>query len=150
MITYQREWLSVIKEEVEPLLVMHWEEVGMFDKNRVPLWVDWSKYLFLEEWGGYLVVTVRDDDKLVGYLGAFITEHMHYNKTKFGMTDVVYVLPEYRKGLLGVKLISESEQDMKGLGVRISILSFKVDKSMSKIAERLGYSPLDTQHFKEL
>lgn len=150
MITYQRELLSDIKDELYPLLYDHWQEIGVFDKDKTPLFINWDRYFFLEEYGNFLTITARDDEKLVGYYGAYILDHMHYNKTMFSIADVIYIKPEYRKGMIGVRLIKHTEEEAEKMGVRIFIISSKIGKSLSPITKRLGYKPLDMQHYKEV
>jgi hypothetical protein len=70
-ITYQVEKPSVVLPEMVPFFAAHWQEIAM-NRDRVPLDVDYDKYLALGEAGRLHVVTVREDGKLVGYHVSFI------------------------------------------------------------------------------
>ena len=150
MITYQREQLFDIRSEIEPMFYTHWMEIGAFDKEKTPLSIDWDRYKILEENDNLFMFTVRDNKKLVGYYVAFIINHMHYNQTFCANCDIIYLDPKYRKGMIGYKLIKKSEKMLISLGVTILVFSFKADKSLVKLMERLGYKPLDVQYYKEI
>jgi hypothetical protein len=125
-------------EDIKPLLDEHYKEVALH-KESIPLDPDWSRYKMLADKGLLFVVTARDDNKLVGYSVFFITQHMHYNSTKMASNDVLYLSPEYRKGMAGIRLIKISEIELKKLGVTKVLWHIKFHKDFRNILYRMGY-----------
>ena len=150
MITYQPEKISDVIPELKSIVGLHWSEIGAFDRDNVPLDVDWDKYVAMEEVGVVKMLTVRSDGCLIGYYIAFVTFHPHYKQTLFADCDIMFLLPSYRKGFVGYKLIKKSEEYLFSLGVKINILSTKANKNLRKLTERLGYKPLDIKYYKEV
>jgi GNAT superfamily N-acetyltransferase len=142
-ITYQVEKPSVVLPEMVPFFAAHWQEIAM-NRDRVPLDVDYDKYLALGEAGRLHVVTVREDGKLVGYHVSFIEPHLHYKSTLFAHTDIYYLDPPKRKGSTGVKLFQFVEQSLKSIGVKVMTTSTKAHADISPIFERLGWTKRET------
>ena len=150
MITYKPEKIVDIIPELKSIVGLHWSEIGAFDRDNVPLDVDWDKYVAMEEVGVVKMLTVRSDGCLIGYYIAFVTFHPHYKQTLFADCDIMFLLPSYRKGFTGYKLIKKAEEYLFSIGVQINILSTKANKDLAKLTERLGYKPLDIKYYKEV
>lgn len=138
MISYQEEKYEDILEEILELYPLHYEEVGM-DKEHIPLDPDIDQYIALEKADILHLLTVRDDGKLIGYHKAFICDHIHFKSTKVAYTDLYFLLPEYRKGFIGVNLFKILEGKLKSLGVKKIYTMTKVKKDNSALFDRLGY-----------
>lgn len=96
MIRYQIERVTQeLIDEVEPLLISHWEEVEE-NKEAIPLKPDYSMYINLYNMGSYKFFSIRDDTKLIGYCGFFIFFHHHHSGNLFAQSDILYIKPEYR------------------------------------------------------
>lgn len=139
MITYREEKYSDILEEILELYPHHYEEVGM-DKEYIPLDPDIGQYLALEEQGILHLLTVRDNEKLVGYHKAFIVPHIHFKSTLVAYTDLYFLMPEYRKGFTGINFFKILEGKLKKLGVKKIYTMTKVKKDNSALFNRLGYT----------
>jgi L-amino acid N-acyltransferase YncA len=97
------------------------------------------------------VFTARHDRRLVGYHVAIVAGHLHYVSTLHAITDVYYVLPEYRKGRTGLCLFRAYEAEMVRLGVRKLITGAKLhtaDGRSGKLFEYLGWRPTETVYTK--
>ncbi len=147
MITYQLEPWSTIQPEIEGLIDLHWQEVALFQKE-IPLNVMWDSYAAMEKAGSMHCMAVRELGRLVGYYIGFVKPHLHYADSLTFFTDVYFLLPEYRKGTAGIKLIKEMEQTLKKRGVQRMIVSTKIHLDMSKILGRLGFDETERVFMK--
>ena len=142
MITFQEEEWPNIVEEMKPLLRVHWQEIGVFDKKQIPLKPNWEWYQIIYNKKSLHIITARDSQKLIGYYVSIITSHIHYMDTLIAENDVVYLQKEYRKGLAGYKLIKFAVEQLKSK-VQIVILSMKAKQSFMPLAQRLGFKLTD-------
>ena len=83
MITYQQEFLESVRDDAQPLLEAHWQEIAL-NKDIVPLDPDWDAYEQLEEEGKLFIFTARDGGQLAGYFVVIVAPHIHYKSTLFG------------------------------------------------------------------
>jgi hypothetical protein len=137
----QEELLDGCFDELQPLISRHWLEVDP-DQEEVPLAVDWNR--LREMLGSKLafLLTVRDDNVLVGYLLGMVGPHLHYRLTLCGMTDAYWIAPDYRRGTTGLRLFIEAERSMKARGAVKLIGQSKtaVENDVSALFEYLGWS----------
>lgn len=147
MITYQVEKIETVREETAALLSLHWQELGL-DHERIPLDADHARYEDLERQGILHIVTVRDMGKLVGYHIALVTPHLHYKSTLHAITDIYFLLPEYRQGRIGIKLFQFVEQDLRARGVKRLLTSNKLHLDIGKIFDYLGYKEVERLYSK--
>ena len=137
MITYQSEPLSKFIEDGREMFKRHSEESS--DRpDVIPLNINFNMYLKLEAANKIIALTARDDGKLVGYTLWILTRHLHYSTSLTATSSLVYVDPEYRKGLTGYKLIKWSIEKIKKRGVQRILIGVKPNKDFGKILERLG------------
>lgn len=136
MITYQVETIEATRQESLPLLDRHYEEIAQF-KDVQRLDPDWDSYLVLERLGKLWVMTVRDDGKLVGYIVMIITKAPHYKGLLMANEDLHFLLPEYRKGLTGYRLLAKTKQAMKDMGCKLATMRCKAGMSHAALFERL-------------
>jgi len=119
-------------------------------QNEIPLSIDEDKYELLDRAGILLILTAREGAKLVGYYLWFLMPHPHYSKAgPMGMTDMYFVLPEYRNGV-GLRLFIASETELRKRRVIKAITSCKVHEDNSALLERLGWTKTDYQFCKYL
>ena len=137
-ITYQIEPWQAIKWEIQPLLVRHWEEVAL-DRDTIPLVVDYAVYDALAANGSLQIMTVRAAGELVGYFWAVVRTHPHYALTLMAFTDIVYIAPDHRKGMTGVKLFTEMEKHLRGMSVEKIFAGTKEKLNLGPIYKRLSY-----------
>jgi GNAT superfamily N-acetyltransferase len=138
MITYQKEdWLPFI-QEAKPLLPRHWAELAL-DKDKVPLDPCYEVYNARDRQNEVLVVTVRNDAKLVGYFIGFIAPGLHYRSCLTCTMDIFYILPEYRGENCGYNLFKAIERECRQRGVNRLFVGSKLHKDVSFLYEKLGY-----------
>lgn len=147
-IVLQEESVYKVAEEVTPLLREHWQEVTP-DHNR-ELNVDWLYYFKAESLGHFVGYSARYNGELIGYLAYFIHPHPHYKQEIVGKEDVFFILPKYRTGSLGIRLMKFAEQELKLRGVTLLLQHSKVHKPIDAILKRMNYKPVDTLFIKSL
>ena len=146
MTTYCVESLSTARPELEELLPLHWQEIARDkDKPKFQLNPDWKTYHALEAAGQFYMMVVRVDGKMVGYHIGFVRRQLHYAESLAMVTDIYFVLPEYRKGRIGVELFKESEKALKARGVDKIYLGCKCAPELDRTSlfERLGYTKIE-------
>jgi hypothetical protein len=137
-LTFQEEsWRKVAKEIWTPMLD-HWHEVAL-NQDKIKLAMDYEAYARKEEEGKLATVTARDGSKLAGYATAFIDNHMHYRHTLHGWYDGYYILPEYRNGFNGLKLLGLLEVVCKERKVQKLVAGTKVEHDASTLFERMKW-----------
>ena len=137
-------WASESKD----LVYAHWQELGLdLDLEIAP---DIDKMKILEGLGLFKVITVRNSGKLIGYLLAVVSTHLHYkNSPPMFIVDAYYIHPGHRTGT-GVKLFRFAEGLAKDLGAIKIYLSCKVHKDHSKVFHSLGYKLSDYAFIKRV
>lgn len=148
MTTFQLESVEKWAAECEPLVYAHWQELGLdLDLEIAP---DYSKMKALEDFGCFKVITARDDGKLVGYLLAVFSVHLHYRSSPpMFIVDAYYIAPAYRDGT-GARLIRFAETAARRLGAIKMYLSCKVHRDHTKLFEALGYKLSDYAFIKRI
>lgn len=136
MMHYSKELLCDVIGEVGPLLQLHYEELTL-NKDVVKLDPDWKRYADLEHAGAFHVFTARDDEKLVGYSAFFLQSHIHYRGLMVAQNDVLYLHPEHRLGMTGVKLIKMSHNGMRAAGADKIIWHCKHSNNLKQLLLRL-------------
>jgi len=145
-VTYSVEKWRDVLPEMEPILVQHWHEIAL-GHAKVPLDIARDKYQEFCDAGVLHIVTARDDGKLIGYHVAIVSGHLHYQGTKHGITDVYFILPEYRTGYVGIRLFRRVEQEMKAMGVVKLVTAAKLHTAngrTGRLFEFLGYNAAET------
>lgn len=148
-IKFQRESLASVRNEIVPLLERHWEEIAV-NRDKIKLNPDWEIYEVLEAAGSLGIYTARSGKKLVGYFVVIAEKHIHYKDHIFAANDIIYLAPEYRKGMVGVRLIKYAEHDLKRLGVSVLTINTKVHKPFDSLLERIGFSLKERVYAKYL
>lgn len=142
MLTYQVETFDNVLVDMQELITHHYDEIALH-KEAIPLDPDWVRYKALADSKVLFITTVRDDNKLIGYAWFFITNHIHYKSTTVAANDVLYLHPDYRKGMTGIKLIKFSESELTKLGVTKAVWHIKFHKDFRNILYRMGYEDED-------
>lgn len=147
MISFQVEnWLNV-KDEASELWPLHWEEVGQ-NKVKMKLDPDIEKLDYLNSLGRLHIVIARDNGKLVGYHASVIDTLIHYKTILAAKGDLHWLHPDYRKGMIGIKLLKEVERTLKMRGVQVMADFTKLYADKGAVFEHLGYTPIERVYTK--
>lgn len=147
MVEFELAPYSVLKEEIRPLIVDHWQEIAL-DKETVKLDPDWDEYDRLATAGQLHLLTARVNNELVGYYVGIVKPHLHYKNSLTAFNDVLYIKPEHRQGMVGIRLFKEIERTLKERGVQKTYMNTKAHHDFGVIMERLGYKKTETIYTK--
>lgn len=150
-VTYGVEKLANVRPELEALLPLHWQEIARDrDNPKFQLKPDWKSYFALESIGQFFMMCCRVDSKLVGYLIGFVRPQLHYVDSVAFVADIYFVLPEYRRGRIGLELFRKAEQALRRRGVDKMYLGCKCAEHLdrSKLFEHLGFTRIEYLYAK--
>lgn len=150
MLTFQVDrWSAIPRAEMDPLFAQHWEEIAL-QKDKIKLDVDYDRYRQLDEKNMLHIVTVRDSGKLVGYHCSLLDTHLHYKSHVMALTDVYFLLPQYRRGTAGIRLFQFVEQTLKERGITKMITATKLHQDKGRLLESLGWTEIERVYTKML
>lgn len=134
---FAQEGLFPFWNEAQELFKLHYQEIAQ-NKNAIKLEPDTDKYIAMFGLNCLRVYTARDNGKLIGY-GVFVVDtHLHYLNSLTAESDLLYIHPDYRKGMDGYKLIKFCHAQLHGSGVQRIMWRMKPHRNFSKLIERLG------------
>ena len=148
---------QLLADGLEEMLFDHWQEVGL-DHDEVPLAPNWAEYREHERVGRHRVIAMREFGELVGYNAFFVNKSLNYRHTLFATNNVIWVKPEKRKGMAGIRLLRDSEKLLKGIGavkifyhIKVHVLlGARQSGTMGDILLRLGYRRIEECYSKLL
>jgi GNAT superfamily N-acetyltransferase len=150
VISFQPEHWSHFSQDASALFPLHWAELAV-NQDHIKLDCDYERYQKLDDMGMLYVLTARSESRLIGYVVCFLITHMHYKSSgMFALADMYFLLPEYRKGGCGAKMLMAMEQDLKKMGVTQAHMSCKVHQDHSKLFDRMGWKLTDYTFIKYL
>jgi GNAT superfamily N-acetyltransferase len=143
VVTYQRETIATVCEEIGPMLAAHHAETAMFG-DELPLDPNWSGYEAIEQAGALRVYTARNP-ALVGYSVCFVMRSLHRQVLEAN-EDLLYVLPALRGNGVGVRLMRFVERELTAEGVELLARRSKAraDLSIASMLEGMHYTPVET------
>lgn len=142
---------ALIEEGIkEGIFERHLQEVGYgtFSVNVAPAKEQLQKQ---EDELNYACFTVRErsEDKLVGYVGTVISEHVNY-KDRIAQMHAIYIDPAHRGYGLATTLIKFIESQLyHSYGCRFIQLASNTNNPIGKLFERVGYRATDIIYTKE-
>jgi hypothetical protein len=137
MITFQKEAPEPFTQEAMALFQKHYEEIAE-RIDVIELDPDLKKYNQLYNQNALEIHTIRDNGVLIGYSLWFLINHIHYKKSLTANSDVLYISPNYRKGMLGIKFIKWSLEEIKKKNPQRILFHVKPFLDYSPILKRLG------------
>jgi len=138
MIEYNFEMLSdELIEEFEKVLQVNWDEVGPYN-DKLDMEPDWPRYYALEEANAFYLLIARKDGVIIGYNASYVLRHPHTNAL-VGQNDLIYVVKEYRRSKIALKLIYLMDEALKIRGCTILSYNVKIDMDFSGMLGEFGY-----------
>lgn len=136
--------------QLRPLHERHWNETEGY-RHGLPFSPDYERGIDLEAQGRYVLIVARHigTEKVVGNYGIFLSRSTH-TQTLMATEDTLFIVPEHRRGRLGVGMIRFAERALAALGVRELNVSVKLVNKTGPMLERMGYAPVATQYSKIL
>ena len=141
-VTFGVEPFGPAYREATELLKLHWHEIAR-DKELLWLNPDEEKYARLDQAGMLCLVTGRAGERLVGYFLWILTPHPHYKHVLVAQEDLHFLLPEYRQGLTGYRLLMRARTEAKARGAQVLAYREKIGHVHPALMERLGAKPTD-------
>jgi GNAT superfamily N-acetyltransferase len=150
MRSFQRETIEDVVGEIQPLLERHWHEVAHYPD--IPLIPNWPAYDQLQANDLLRIYTGRDYGRLIGYSIFTVHKGVHYSTSLEADEDLLFVLPEHRKGRFGLQLMQYAESQLAAEGVQLLKRRTKVAERLNfgTVLERMGYEPIDVIYGKRL
>lgn len=134
--------------ELRPLFARLWDDVAV-DKDRFVAECDEEKYAALEAQGILHLVTARSGAKLAGFFLCFVWPNAHYHGAgDMAFTDMYYILPQHRRGNVGMRLFAYMEETLKERGVVKFYTSHKLHRDRSAMLWLLGFKATDVVYSK--
>lgn len=141
-VTYQRETVSELWDELTPLLAKHYQEIAHFPD--IPLSPDKLFYEQAEAAGMLRAYTVRVNGRLVGYANFFLRPNPKYSTSRQAVADNVFLDPAHRRGRLGLGLLTFAHDELAAEGAEVIMHHVKIaHPALGKLLEHLGYAPID-------
>lgn len=136
------EWMP----KVADLLEANWAETG-FD---FPFSPDIDAYQRMFDAGVIFAVAAMDRDRVVGYCTVVVVPHMHNPSVVVASNDALFVVPEYRHGLVAGRLIVAAEAEAKRRGAQRFTWHCRAGTNLSDMLCKHGYMPVDNVVMKGL
>lgn len=113
-----------------------------------------GEFLYMLEDKKSLLLVALIDDRIVGFVSAFIEKETGNNVT-YGYHRVytcdLYILPDYQRQGVGSQLIKEVEKWAKNRKLSdLAVLVYNFNKKAADFYEKQGYKPYSTQFTKKL
>lgn len=116
---------AVMFEELLPLIQKGWDECSgikatscaFHGERNFKIKPDFEVYKRLADAGSMVLVTLRDNGMLQGYIEGFLYRALHHIGVLCGMGDAIYIEPGYRSHVL--KMIVKFEDEMRNLKAEI-------------------------------
>lgn len=143
-----------VKEELEPLYALHWDEVEKGFTN-LTMGVAWDQYAAHEKNGHFLLFTVRELEarSVVGYFMCYVHRSNQAKNDYVAREDALFVRKDHRGSHLANNLRKYVETTLKKLHCKTLFLSSRHHcggADLSKWLMRGGYRPTAVVFAKEL
>lgn len=138
-------------EELYSLFGFHNRELAFDDEIRY-LDPNVTKYEMIENNGGLLFVTLREGNKLVGYLTGFIDDSFHRQSLKVCTVDLFFIHPDYRgqNGLSLMMYAAECELIRRGVNQWFAGTRPTKCEYAGKKLEDMGFKSAETYYYKRI
>lgn len=145
MITFQREAVADVIEEIKPLIALHWREIAHYQD--IPLDPDWD---FYSRNHTIRVFTARDNGTLVGYSVFFIAPNRHYKTSIQAVQDILFLHKDYRHGKIAYRMIKFCDCELKAEGAQVVYQHVKAAHDFGPLLGLLDYELVDLIYAKRL
>lgn len=139
-----------IYDKPNGLAYLHWLETKahQYDQQYAPSFERYNSYARA---GWFLQFTVRDQEKLVGFSGVYITPSMHTG-AMLAVEDTWYLCESHRKGWNAIKFYRFIEEACMAHGAVESTLTVpdSKERGIHTLLLRLDYKQAAVQYTKQL
>jgi GNAT superfamily N-acetyltransferase len=135
---FQVESFAACVDELKPIHQQHWLETEE-DRHDVGLAIDYDYYCKIEAMGLLFMATARDAGRIVGDYLFFIQQGRHSCNSREALLDSMFLLPDYRKGTIALRMLRFCETELARMGVNRITLACKTAHDVSVLFRRCGY-----------
>jgi len=146
-ITFGWEPFGLIARELRPLFVRHYAERP---NGSIPFDLDWDRLFDYANRGILHAWTARADAVLIGYIGYVLTTALHTQTLRLAIADAIYLVPEWRLGMLGLEMWRASEAALKDDDMADFVEMDTNDPRLIKALSRDGFKQYAVQLRKAL
>lgn len=149
MLKYQVEsWLEV-NTKLIPLFFLHHAEVYANCEKIPRLNPDFERYNLMAASDILHLVTIRDNEDIVGYHMGMIDSLLNYQHIQ-GFTSLAYwIHKSYRGGRNALRLFNKVEESLKERGIKVFFDQPKANKGQGRLLERMGYKKTGEQFYEK-
>lgn len=144
----QVERIEDVLHELKPVHAAHWQETERY-RHGIALNPDYNYMINAERSGRFMLFTVRNQSGIVGNCMMYLSRSTHTQRW-VAEEDTIFILPEYRKGRLGVRLIRYVEDVLRNMGVTEIRVTVKTVNDVGRLLSHLGYNHTGNQLTKTL
>ena len=142
----QVEKFADIMDELPWLFARQYGDL-VLDKDGLREDPDYQRYLGLEELGVLHCLTARYNGILIGYFFNMVVFHLHHKGIKTCSSDLIYVLPNHRKGSgVGLELLKRGITEMKKLGVGKMYVVAKTGTKLGTLLKHIGFRAIEENY----
>lgn len=115
-----------------------------------PLDMDWERYAELQHHNKLILVTAREDMKLVGFVMYFIIDHLHHKGLRMGICDILAVHVDHRGKRIGRLLVQAGIELLKARDVKAVIHNSRTVYDVDPLFPKLGFELVEHSYMKRL
>lgn len=147
MITAQVEPYAACLPELVALYPAHWDELAL-DKDKPEAALDpmWGVYEDRDADGHILLVTLREDGRLVGYFLGFVAPGLHYRRCLTYHMDIFYIVRSARGKFGGKRMMRTLISECRRRGVKRMFVGEKLHCPAGRLFEAVGFAPVETTY----
>ena len=143
---FAQELFSDAFKDMEPLLIMHYEEISHHKHIPIEPWIE--RYQQLEDAGALKIFTVREESGLIGYAVFIVSRSLHNCQIIQAVQDIVFIEKEKRG--FGKSFLAWCDEQLKALGVQIVYHHVNHKHNWGSLLDKLGYELVDLVYGKRL
>lgn len=150
MLSFKLEPVERVWNEVMELAAIHWASTKSY-RRHYPFQPSFERYNAYNQSGFFQLFTVRDGEKLVGYLGLYLSQSMHSQHMML-TEDTFFLHPDYRGGTTALRFLKQIEKQARAWGVVEMMFSCEQDNEtgIQGLLKLLDYAPVIQQYSKQL
>ncbi len=137
MITFQEEKSQPFVTDAIELFKKHYDELAE-RPDIIKFKPNFKTYFKAYNAGKVVVHTARDDGVLIGYNVWFMVHYIHAADKLTANSDIIYLSPSYRKGMIGFNFLKWTVDEIKSKNPQRILMHTKPSLDYGVLLERLG------------
>lgn len=147
MLSAQVEPYADVIDEMLPLMRLEWDEAALDrDRPEAAMRLDLPRYAAMDAMGMVVVVTLREGPRLAGYLTLLLSPALHFSACLTAHHDLLFVLPEFRGRLGGLRLLRAAKRELQRRGVHRWLMGSTIANPADRLYAAVGFTPAETYY----